>query len=140
MFFCCSEPPYNEFDLGLEVEDWSLELNFERLQRMNVKIRRFAGRHNLEMIVFQPHGLDSLNQAVQNTWAECKSISALRVSTPVRFLKMKNKAQSVGSLEHDLFHKFADVLYRVMCLGAFLRCARYGLADRLNHPWMVIEF
>lgn len=76
-------------------------------------------------------------RAVQDVWSKCESACALSASTPVVFLNMADKAQTETGLERDLIRRIAEAEYHVMLLGTFLRCAQYGLLERLAFPRMM---
>lgn len=113
------------------------ELDFERLQRMNVSKRRFVGWKNLKMFAISLRKRDTFYQDVENMCAESKSSCGLGILTPVESFSKTDKAQSGTSLECDLTQKIAEVEYHRMLHGAFLRSVRYGPDGRLFHPGVV---
>lgn len=66
LLFCCFEQPYDRFDLVGDAMEWWRELDFERLQRRNVKERRSVGWHNFKICAIQPREQDSFYQTVRN--------------------------------------------------------------------------
>lgn len=61
---CCLEPAYDMCFLVHDAVNWRLELDFDRLQRMNVREHRFVGWHDLEMFAILPRERDMLYEAV----------------------------------------------------------------------------
>lgn len=96
----------------------------------------FDGWHSLKMFVILLGKRGMFYQAVQDVWCECESACALSVPFPVIFWYMMNKEQSRTGVERDLIQKVVEVRYYVTSLGAFLRCARYSVIDRLAYSRM----
>lgn len=134
---CCFDASYDKFYLVRDAAIWWRKLDSGSRRRLNVRRRRFAGWHKLEMFAIPPRKHDLFYQTIEPVWIGSERICALGIRTLVVFLYVTDEAQSGTGLERGLVQKVAEVEYNVSSLGAFLHSAQYCPAERLAYPWMV---